>query len=133
MHQAIEGFDRPAAAGGFLFYPTRLNDAPYFGAKRIVVSTGVTSTLDAPRITGVNGDSVVTWTSSEPLAEGFRLEARERDGTYREIAHVDRSARSATINVRPGSTIRIRAWSAAGMSPYSNELTIMPSKRRAVR
>ena len=129
-HQSTDAFDRPAAAGAFLFYTTRINEAPYFGAKRIVVTGEAMSTLDPPIISGVTSQAI-NWTSPDARAEGFRIEAREPNGVYREIAHVGRDVRSATLDVRAGTMIRLRAWSASGLSPYSNEVMSAPPKRRA--
>ena len=128
----IENGDRPIAAGTLLFYPTRIDEAPYFGAKRIVVTDGTATKLDAPHIIGVTNNSV-TWTSNATRAIGFRIEARAENGVYREIAETNGSVRAAAIDVAAGTMVRIRAWSASGVSAYSNEVMFAPAKRRAAR
>jgi hypothetical protein len=110
-------YDAPAASGSLVFYPARINEAPFFGAKRIQV-IAPQQELVPPSNVQLDG-SRVTWTYPDNTAGAFRIEVRLDNGAFREVAMTSGDARSAIIEVTPGATVRVRAWSIGGMSDYA--------------
>lgn len=109
--------DAPAAAGPFVFYTSRVNQPPFYGAKRIQV-VAPQQALAPPSDVQLTG-SRVTWSYPSDAAGAFRIEARIGAGAFREVAMTSGDARSAVVDVPAGAVVRVRAWSIGGMSEYA--------------
>jgi hypothetical protein len=115
--------------------------APHYGSTRIAMAIGDLTAIpraEAPLATArvVERSVVIEWTA--PLyAEGYRLEYRIGDGPWTEMERwFDPEERSAIFeSIRSGViySFRVRAWSAGGAGPYSNEAAAFAGRRRAVR
>jgi hypothetical protein len=133
-HSGVAESGPAATAGSLGFYPARIDEAPWYGAKRIVTTT-TAPFAGAPPPSAVqltrrpDGRLLITW-SYAGNAGGFHIEARERSGAFHEIAATDGHARSTTIDLPLGATIRVRAWVVNGFSPYSDEAVFNPPRRR---
>ncbi len=97
---------------------------------------GAISTSQAPlaipapvlRGTAVSATSVrLEWASTAANRVRFRVESRPADGSYTEVSQPTASATTLDVQqLRPSSTysFRIRVETGAGISPYSNEVTV---------
>lgn len=116
--------------------------APHYGSTRITMALGDVAILPRAQApvasTRMHEDrSVLVEWSSALDAEGYRVEYRIDDGPWTEIERwFDPNERSMTFGpIRSGViySFRVRAWSAGGTGPYSNEAHAFAGRRRAVR
>jgi hypothetical protein len=120
-----------------------LDDAPYLGSGRVLLSVAhpapVASVPDAPRatVTQSGANLRVDWTPPPQAVNGYRIESRLGDGPWLEYeGWADRGANTLTIDAHRSGTyeLRMRAWSDAGTSAYSETVrATVTGRRRAVR
>ncbi len=111
--------------------------APYYGASRVTIQTTAAATIGpAPKLSSVFAASVATlqWT---PVANATEYRVEYRNGSGDEWRELDLSQGLTTsLSVHMNSTttkfeFRVRGWSGAGVSPYSNAIPLVLPRRRA--
>ena len=125
------------------FYVRTADEEPYYGSARIAMAIAAAAIVpDAPvaSVSRASESSLrVTWTAPPQSLSGYRLEYKSgANGEWTELERWFTPEQNETTlflsGTRPSSyAFRVRAWGDAGTSPYSNEATIVLTKRRAVR
>lgn len=128
-----------AAPGNLLAYVASVtnDDAPHHGAERVLMRIDTPLRVPgAPRLDAhlAGEDVLLEWTLPAGPVSGYRVEYRINDGSWNELeGWLEPHERSGALTALPRNasyTFRVRAWSEAGTSAYSNEMAITIGGRR---
>lgn len=97
-----------------------------------VAETSIPDVPAALSATRIAADSIaVRWTLVDG-ALGYSIELRLPDGTFRQIGVAAGASAAATVHLHglEGTAVRVRAWNITNLSAPSNEVAILPPRRR---
>lgn len=115
---------------------------PHYGASRVMMAVGTYALpppADAPRLTvrRQNDVALLRWSPAAQQVNGYRLEYRVGDGLWLELGEWLDAEQQSKPFVLPWPdaswSFRVRAFNDAGAGAYSDPVSLLPMRRRAVR